>query len=150
MLTKHDESGVRKERSGWRDEEISNRHRLWGFNCPCVDLDFLVAEYNVGLPVALIEYKHFKAGVPNLKHPTYRALSALCDGYNNKPLPFFVARYWPEFWAFKVTPVNAASQYLVKREILSEADYVKGLYILRRLVIEEQVLKKLNTIIPDM
>lgn len=31
-----------QERTGWRDEEISARHRIWGVNCPAVDLDFLM------------------------------------------------------------------------------------------------------------
>ena len=55
--------GVRQERTNWRDQELSARHRTWGFNCPAVDLDFLMVEYNIGKPVGLIEYKHFKRGV---------------------------------------------------------------------------------------
>lgn len=46
------------ERSGWRDMELSGRHRIWGFNCPAVDLDFLMVEYNLGIAIAVVEYKH--------------------------------------------------------------------------------------------
>ena len=35
---------VRKERTGWRDEEISRRHRLWGVSCAATDIDFLLVE----------------------------------------------------------------------------------------------------------
>jgi hypothetical protein len=142
--------GVRQERTGWRDEEISARHRTWGFNCPCVDLDFVVTEYNLGLPVALVEYKHFKAQRPNPEHPTFRALTALCDGYKDGPLPFFVAFYWPDIWAFEIMPINAASLKLVsKSRILSEREYVTGLYSMRRKVVAADVVKKLNHEFPQ-
>ena len=35
---------VPRERTGWRDEEISRRHRLYGVSCPMIDIDFLVSE----------------------------------------------------------------------------------------------------------
>ena len=72
---------VREERTGWRDARISARHRLWGFNCPSVDLDFLLVEYHLGKPVGLVEYKHYQAQEPNVIHPTYRALIDLADHY---------------------------------------------------------------------
>ena len=142
--------GTRAERTGWRDEAISQRHRMWGFNCPCVDLDFVVAEYNLGLPVALVEYKHFKARRPNPSHPTFRALTALCDGYKDGPLPFFVAFYWPDIWAFEVMPINETSFKLVKKtRILTEREYVTGLYALRKNVVDSAVLKRLNDELPQ-
>ena len=142
--------GTRQERTGWRDEEISNRHREWGFNCPAVDLDFLVAEYNFGKPVALIEYKHNRARPPVLKHATYRALSALADGYSERPLPFVVAFYWPEVWAFKITPVNqAAKESFADGEMLTEYDFVRRLYRLRRLTIASELEGKLSKQLPD-
>lgn len=138
------------ERTGWRDESISRRHRTWGFNCPAVDLDFLVAEYHIGKPVGLIEYKHFKAQTPNVLHPTYRALTALADGYNDGPLPFLIAFYWPDIWAFRVTPVNdCAKEHFRMGEVLSELTFVKRLYKLRSLVLTEHLMKSLNTTLPE-
>jgi len=32
--------------------QLSDRHRQWGDDCPMVDLDFLMCEYNHGVPVA--------------------------------------------------------------------------------------------------
>jgi hypothetical protein len=143
------EDGTRQERTGWRDEEISKRHREWGFNCPAVDLDFLVVEYNFGKPVALIEYKHNKAAPPILKHATYSALSALADGYTDGPLPFVVAFYWPGVWAFRITPVNkAAFDAFQDGEMLSEYEFVRRLYKLRRLTITSELEGKLNKDLP--
>ncbi len=149
-MQQYSSDGTKQERTGWRDEAISQRHRQWGFNCPCVDLDFVVAEYNLGLPVALVEYKHFKAWRPDLNHATYRALTALCDGYNDGPLPFFVAFYWPDIWAFEIMPVNAISYDLItKSRILTEREYVTGLYKMRKRCVDDAVLQTLNTELPQ-
>lgn len=137
------------ERTGWRDQRISQRHRTWGFNCPAVDLDFLVAEYNIGKPVGLIEYKHFNAKIPDTLHPTYRALTALADGHSDGPLPFLIVYYWPDIWAFRVTPVNDCSKRNFKPdEILSELDFVKRLYRLRSLTLTKYLAGRLNTSLP--
>lgn len=137
------------ERTGWRDESISKRHREWGFNCPTVDIDFLVAEYNIGKPVALIEYKHFNAQVPNLLQANYKALAALADGYSDHPLPFLIARYWPDVWAFRITPVNDASKlHFADNELLTEFEFVRRLYRLRSLVLTEHLMKCLHNDLP--
>lgn len=144
-----DDHGVRQERTNWRDGEISKRHRLWGFNCPAVDLDFLVAEYNMGEPVAVIEYKHHLAQMPNFNHPTYRALKCLADGYSKSPLPFLAVFYWPEIWAFKTYPVNqSATDEFIEGEVLSEYEFVRRLYRLRRLVLTRELAGKLNRFLP--
>lgn len=67
------------ERTGWRDQEISRRHRRWGFHCMATDVDFLLVEHHVGMPIALVEYKHWRARPVNLDHPSYLALVALAD-----------------------------------------------------------------------
>jgi hypothetical protein len=136
------------ERSGWRDEAISRRHRDWGFNCPAVDLDFLVVEYNLALPVALVEYKHHRARMPNLDHPSYQALLALADGFS-PVLPFLIVFYWPETWAFRVHPVNDEARLTYHDAVgLSERRYVESLYHLRRLKVEQVVLDRLHTELP--
>ena len=141
--------GTRQERTGWRDAGISARHRVWGFNCPAVDLDFLVVEYNVGKPVGIIEYKHFRARDPVLSHATYRALGALADGYKDGPLPLMVAFYWPDIWAFQVLPVNTAAKgAFALNEVLSERDFVMRLYRMRRRVLAKELADKLSTELP--
>jgi len=138
---------VRPERTNWRDMELSNRHRRWGFNCPAVDLDFLMVEYNLGLPVALVDYKQFLAQMPNTRHPTYRAICALAD--REPPLPFLVVFYWPDVWAFRVYPVNETGHKQFKYgEELTEREYVTRLYRLRSLLVEQQILDRLNNTKP--
>lgn len=132
------------ERTGWRDQEISARHRQWGMNCPAADLDFLMVEYNHGLPVALVEYKHHKVKFPiDLRHATYRAIRVLADGAG---LPFLLAFYWPETWAFYVVPVNDIARERIpsNRQRLSEQEFVRGLYRLRKLAIETRVIASLS------
>jgi hypothetical protein len=141
------EPPVRKERTGWRDEEISARHRIWGWNCPAVDLDFLMVEYNIGKPVGVIEYKHARARMPNMQHPTYRALCELAD---MSALPFMVVFYYPPQWAFKVHPVNAvARQNFAEGQMMTERQFVMSLYRMRRLTLASHLADKLNDELPD-
>lgn len=139
--------GVRQERTGWRDQELSQRHRVWGHNCPAVDLDFLIVEYNVGKPVGLIEYKHHHARYPDLRHATYRALTELA---NVAGLPFLLAFYWPGIWAFRVTPVNSiANNHFKNGEIVTEREFVRRLYGMRRRVLTVYLEKTLCDVMPD-
>lgn len=146
--------GVRLERTGWRCQAISDRHRYWGYNCPSVDLDFVMAEYNHGKPVAIVEYKDRHAMAPDLSHPTYAALSDLANQYQGGPLPFFIATYDSVDWWFVVTPVNQrAVEYYGKTAgfPLTEQRFVKSLYVLRKRTLDEcdiNAISRLNSIIP--
>lgn len=135
--------GVKLDRTGWRDQKISERHRVWGFNCPAVDLDFLMVEYNMGLPVGLIEYKHHRAQTPDMRHPTYRALIELAS---LSGLPFMIVFYWPDVWAFRVFPINSKAKQHFKApyQDCSELEFVTTLYRIRYLAIGDDVVKKLN------
>lgn len=141
----------RTERTGWRDQELSERHGHWGFNCPAVDLDFVMMEYNYGKPSALVEYKHVKAKEPDTNHATYRALIDLADGYKKGPLPCFIAFYNPDGWQFKIIPLNDIAKTKcadVANEWISEQRFVKGLHRLRKktLTIEDQrAIDQLNS-----
>jgi len=135
----------RTERTGWRDEKLSERHGHWGYNCPAVDLDFVMCEYNHGEPCAVVEYKHKNAKKPDIKHATYRALISLAGN-----LPCFIAIYDSDDWSFKVIPLNdsAMSHYShcvgVK---LSERRFVTSLHLLRKSVLTKEdndAIKKLN------
>ena len=102
-MQKWSPSGTRLERTHWRDETISQRHREWGFDCPCTDVDFLLIEYHIAEPVAIVEYKHSKANFPNLQQSSYRALQRLAE---RSELPLLLTFYWPDIWAFRVYPLN--------------------------------------------
>jgi hypothetical protein len=133
------------ERSGWRDQELSKRHReFWGKNCPACDLDFLMVEYNHAVPIALVEYKHYRARPVNLGEATYRALVALAA---KAELPFLLAFYWPETWCFYIYPVNERARAVYDtpdRCRLSEHRYVKSLHFMRDEAIEQHILARLE------
>jgi len=140
----------RTERTGWRDSELSKRHGAWGFNCPAVDLDFLMMEYNHGKPCALVEYKHTNAKVVDPSHATYKALIDLADGYKTSPLPCFVARYDPSDWSFEITPLNERAKSHYSHCIgvkLTEQRFVRSLHLLRKSVLtkeDEAAISQLN------
>ena len=147
---------VREERTGWRCEKISRRHRQWGYNCPAVDLDFVVAEYNHGKPVALIEYKERRAQPSDLSHPTYRALVELADGYRGGPIPCLIATYCSDLWWFVVTPLNHRARehyaHIPDGQVLSEQRFVTSLYKLRKDILtkeDEQAIAALNNRLPQ-
>ena len=134
-----------EEQTGWRDEQISIRHRAWGADCPAADLDFVLVEYYFAKPVAIIEYKNTR-NPPDLTHPTIKAMSDLAT---RAGLPFFVARYWPKTWAFVVVPVNDyARSYFTDPLPMTEREYVQFLYKLRRLSLAESLAGKLADEMP--
>jgi hypothetical protein len=132
---------VRPERTGWRDMNLSERHRLWGWNCPAVDLDFLFLEYDKGKAVAIVEYKHERARPQMPLHPTYQAMRDLAD---RAGVPFFACRYKADFSEFIVTPLNGKSKViLAERESMSEAGWVSFLYSIRGRKIPEALVNEL-------
>lgn len=119
---------------------------MWGWNCPAVDLDFLMVEYNIGRPVGVIEYKHARARMPDIRHPTYRALCELADLC---ALPFMIVFYYPPEWAFRVFPVNGvARQTFDEGQLMTERQFVMALYRLRRLTLTKHLADKLNDTLP--
>lgn len=133
---------VRKERSGWRDQNLSGRHRQWGWNCPAVDLDFLFLEYDKGKAVALVEYKHENAEPQKAAHPTYQAL---IDLGTRASVPVFACRYADDFSWFKIVPLNEfAKGWLPERQTMNEAEWVSFLYLIRGYKITQDVLDNLS------
>ncbi|MGO8854398.1 MAG: hypothetical protein ACLQO1_01620 [Steroidobacteraceae bacterium] len=140
--------GVRQERTGWRDQEISDRHRRWGADCPAVDLDFLLTEIHVGEPAALVEYKHFRARPVDSAAAVFLALRRLAD---RAEIPFLVAWYWPNSWAFRIRPLNdLAREHFEDPEDLSERAYVQRLYRLRRLTLARSLSESLSDVLPPV
>jgi hypothetical protein len=117
------------ERTGWRDEELSRRHRTWGYDLPAVDLDFVLLEYDHSVPVALIEHKHELAAPVDFNSPNIAALRSLADGARLKA---FVVRYGASLDWYRVRPLNEQAKVIVPDEVrLNEAEYVRFLYRLR-------------------
>lgn len=134
------------ERTGWRDQAISERHRLWGVHCTAVDLDLVLVEYHLARPVALVEYKHHRARFEP-GHANYRALRDLAD---HAGLPFVIAFYWPDTWSFRVHPMNDAAlrHFEPGQQLFTEREFVERLYRMRSLFVQEALLPTLSTRLP--
>lgn len=52
----------RNERTGWRDESLSQLHRYLPDYCSMNDIDWLAGEFNFNVPTALIEHKNERSG----------------------------------------------------------------------------------------
>lgn len=125
---------TRHERSGWRCEWISRRHRRWGADCPGVDVDFLVAEYDAAKPVAIVEYKHINASPVFPTDPSIRTLADLANQYRPGPLPFLVVRYDPDWSCFMMMAGNNAARVKLRGHLdhwISEKAFVTQLQALR-------------------
>lgn len=125
---------VPNERSNWRDQSISNRHNTWGRWATAIDIDFILIESTIdAVPKALIEYKHYKW---QYRHGfQLRLFSTLA---NMAGVPAFLAKYWPDIWAFRVSPQNDhAREWLKSERTLTEREYVD---LLRRLRGVDEVL----------
>jgi hypothetical protein len=120
---------VRAEKTGWRDQRLSERHRRWGWNCPAVDLDFLMLEYDQGKAVAIVEYKNEHARPQYPTHPTYRAL---IDLGNRAAIPVFGVRYADDWSWWRVTPLNdRARKWAPQQTRMTEEQWITLLYRLR-------------------
>lgn len=120
---------VRQERTGWRDAGLSARHRRWGFDCPIVDLDFLVLNYDTGKAVAVVEYKQEHAAVQHSSHPSYQAIIGLG---NDAGLAVFAVRYAADYSWYRVTPLNAkAREWVPEKTEMIEEVWVDLLYKIR-------------------
>lgn len=145
------------ERTGWRDQGLSERHRLWGMDCPMTDIDYLVTaegaigvdddwlsvEYDALLPRLLVDYKHWKMAWP----PTIGAnlVSFGCLG-DMAGLPACIVRYggeemeWENWWIAPINNAATAKLFAAKKQIFSiqkplqlenEAKFVHFLYWIR-------------------
>ena len=134
---------VRNERTGWRDEGISRRHRLWGVTCAATDIDFLLVEYNYNTPRAIVEYKNEHAPPQKLSASQYQVLRKLGD---RAQIPVIAARYASDFSRFRVVPVNQnANEFLPTRLELTESEFVALLYRIRDVnLVSSDVLDAIN------
>lgn len=122
---------------------LSDRHRLFGFNCPALDVDFFMIEYDKGSPMALIEYKHQNCSL-KLWHPSFKAMRVLAD---NSKIPFFITIYSPDNFAYYVIPMNDYARQVPwcdQPRWFNEKNYVRMLYFLRKKQCPTEILASLN------
>ena len=123
-----------------------------------MDLDFILAEYDRCVPIALIDYKH-EHGTINLESANIRTLIALGDMAG---IPAFIVRYGHSkqdgFWApipedsvpwFQVIPLNVYAHGKdmpsnANNTKLSELVFVTWLYDLRGRKIPQDIVNKLT------
>jgi len=129
------------ERTGWRDQSLSLRHREWGFNCPATDID-LFLEYDNKKAAAIVEYKHERAIPQMLSDPSN---AALIDLGTRAGVPVFACRYTDNLSRFTAVPLNeAATKILPERQTMPESEWVKLLYRLRGRETPQHVLDHLS------
>lgn len=129
---------VRPERTSWRDRGISQRHRRWGWDCPAVDLDFLLLEYDRGRAAALVEYKHQNAAPQYATHPSYQAM---VDLGNRAGIPVFGVRYAEDWSWWRATPLNdLARKHLPQQVTLTEEQWISLLYRIRGAEVQPELL----------
>ena len=145
------------ERQFKRDAWLSGRHRVWGRDVPAMDLDFILAEYDRCVPIALIDYKHERATI-NLESANIRTLTALGDMAG---IPAFIVQYghshqsgWSHFFEevpedsvpwFQIIPLNvyAHGADLPSNDNntrLSELVFVSWLYEMRGRKIPQDIV----------
>lgn len=141
------ERQVKTERTGWRDEWISNRHRGWGWDCPMVDIDWLVVDYTRKQAVAIVEYKAKGAKQPNPADANYTVLRGIADKLN---IPFFVVFYSPDEAMFMVEAFNPLGKAIVaNKQVMTERQYVGFMYSIRKEPIDHALLGKLSNTVPE-
>lgn len=135
-----------KEKLGWRDEWISERHREYGFDCPAVDIDFLMLEYNHGAPVALIEYKHVNALLKGIDFSRAN-IRALNEAARRMDIPFAVVFYCRDSASFQAHPLNTQARRWFRSPFqrMTELQYVEVLYAIRGLELPVGVSERLAT-----
>lgn len=133
---------VKQERTFWRDEGLSQRHRRWGWDCPAVDIDFLMLEFDSGKASALVEYKNEHAKTQYASHPTYQAMINLGD---RAGIPVIACRYSDDFSKWRVVPLNAkAREFIPERTELDESGWVSLLYKIRGREVSNEVLESMK------
>lgn len=172
-MAERNSDGVRLERTGYRDDalndrvitwgegfvapdlrmkdvpgSISDRHHDYGDDCPIVNLDFLLLDYDLCKPVALADFKK-RSYLDRITHGKDGAsILATIALANLAKVPFFVI-YYDRSYQFKVVAKNplaleAVQTHLGDRSLLSEVEFVSFLYAIRRRTIPANIAAKLN------
>ncbi|PYS91095.1 MAG: hypothetical protein DMF62_03050 [Acidobacteria bacterium] len=131
------------ERTNWRDERLSKWHQNIGADCPAVDLDFLLVEYDRGEAMALVEYKHHRCRRPTFQEPSYAALRDLCAGAE---IPLICCIYSDDLTTWDAYPLNIhAELWLNGPTQLTENQWIDLLYRIRGRITPPQFLIQLET-----
>ncbi len=136
------------ERTGWRDQQISERHRHWGSDIYFTDIDFCGIEYYSRKGIILVEYKEWcKRDSLVIQSAPHQTLAWLADG---RSIPACVVIYNFDVLprTFEVIPLNdSARRHFGKRRIMTEEEWVTHQFRLRGLAQDEHfqhIIEKLK------
>ena len=135
-----------------RDEDLRERHRLWGVQCQATDIDCLLLEYCAGEPCALIEYKFHRATTADPEFGPVKAIGKLATYAN---LPAYMVRWKRDPWLFEVHALNGLATGFFSEvweqpgeetavAVMGETAYVRFLHKLRGRVASDAVLDRLG------
>lgn len=113
--------------------EVSEWHRTRGEHLPCVDMDFVVIEYDLGMPKAIIEHKHENWRCQNWNSPSFIALREVAAPRRYE-LPFYVVKNKHDCSEFKVKPMNLSALRMLSgnfQKTMTEQEYDRFLHKLR-------------------
>lgn len=108
-------------------------------NCPAVDLDLIMIEFDHERVCGLVEYKHELAALQYASHPTYRAIADLA---NRARVPFIACRYSDDLTWFKAHPLNDfAKTFLASPAKMTERQWVSLLYRIRGRAVPDDLFR---------
>lgn len=135
--------------------KFSDRHRLWGFNCPATDVDSMDSvwvEYDFCEVKVVAEYKHVwvskltGANLDALKNFVNGHVCERCGELAGERAPLFVVGYCPDCWSMTVAPMNdKAAVWLDRQVTMSEPAWVELLYRMRGREMPTELKAKLNS-----
>lgn len=128
-----------KERTGWRDERISQMHRLWGNKLSFMNIDDIWVECVGTKCMAFFEYKLDSA--KPITHDDWQ-IKVLVDAAAGRPA-FFV-RYSNDGHSWKVVSLNASAK-LILQDIseMTFADFIRFQYGFRGLKIDDEAIHEI-------
>jgi len=119
-----------QQRSSFRHEDISLRHRRWGPLGLC-DIDaWYTLEMRRDIPVALVSYKREGYKEASESEMTSKGFIALGDAAR---LPVFEVIYSADMGTYLVDPKNSWAKNVEDGGVMDEYAYVSLLYRLRRM-----------------
>jgi hypothetical protein len=132
---------AKPEKYGYRDLSVGYLHRILGSPVPCTDIDFL--EYDNGIPIAILEYKHKNAAPLQRDHPTIRAITELGNRAN---IPVFHVRYNSDKTIFVYTALNIQAEKIIggERYPCNRIGWAEIIYKLRGLKLPNDIEERLN------
>ena len=133
---------VTQERTGWRDEGISRRHRKWGVGCTAVEFDFLLLEYEFGRPCAIVEYKNEHAEIQYASDPRYKALISIG---NSAKIPVLACRYSDDYSRYTTVQLNEyEKKYIPERKTVDELGWITLLYEIKGYEVTPEFLENMK------